>query len=134
MTSLISNPSYVLINNIQTIESLGDYASKQIITFDYNSHIFLTKKNISHITSDQFYSIGELDDIENKIYSFMKWYEIPSINDKIISDEINLGELFFLEFRDILVLFLKIFVEISNLVKLNPNSTYHVSKKHLLNL
>jgi hypothetical protein len=128
LTSPISNPSYVLVNNIQTIDSLGDYASKQIITFDYNSHIFLTKKNISHITSDQFYSIGKLGDIENKIYSFMKWYEISSIKDEIISDEINLGELFFLEFRDVLVSFLKIFIEISNLVKLNLNSTYYVSK------
>jgi hypothetical protein len=128
LTSVIPTPSYLLVNNIQTIDNLGDYVSKQIITFDYNSHVFLTKKNISHITSDQFYSVGELGDIENKIYSFVKWYQLSSIQNEIISHDINLGELFFLEFRDELVSFLKIFIEIMNLVKLNPTSTYYVSK------
>ena len=128
MTSTSSTQSYLLVNNIQAIVDLGDYVSKQIITFDYDSHIFLTKQNISHIISDQFHSVKELSDIENKIYSLVDWYEIPSIQNEIISDDINLGELFFMEFRDELVSFLKIFIEILNIVKLNLNSNYYVSK------
>ena len=126
-----SNTNYLLVDNIQKLNELGDYASKQIITFDYDSHIFLEKQKIAHIISDKFHSVKELDDIENKIYSLVKWYEIPSIQNEIFSDNINLGELFFLEFRDELVSFLKKFIEISNIIKLNPHSHYYVSENML---
>ncbi len=118
---------YLLVDNIQRLEDLPDYTSKQIITFDYDSHIFLTKQKIPHIVSDKFHSDQELESIDNLIYSLVRWYDIPSIKNLIVHNNVNLGELFFLEFRDILVLFLKKFIEIFNLVKLYPNAHFFVS-------
>lgn len=123
-----SKTDYLLVDNIQNFDELGDYESKQIVTFDYESHVFLTKQKISHTVSDKFHSFDELVDLENLIYSLVKWYEIPSIQKTILFNNINLGELFFLEFRDELVAFLKKFIEIFNLVKSNPDSYYYVSE------
>jgi len=123
-----SSTDYFLVDNIQKSVELENYDSKQIITFDYDSHISLNKQKIPHLISDKFHSVEELHNIENLIYSLVKWYEIPSIQNEIFQNNINLGELFFLEFRDELVSFLKKFIEISNLVKLNPDSHYYVSE------
>ena len=121
-------PNFLLIDNIQKIGDLGDFKSKQIITFDYDSHLFLNEQRISHIISDIFHSVDELQKIENFVYSFVKWYDIPSVKNMIFENNINLGELFFLEFRDELVSFLKKFIEISNLIKSNPTSHFFVSE------
>jgi len=123
-----SDINYLLIDNLQNSDELDDYKSKQIITFDYESHISLNKQNIPHIISDKFHSIEELQSIETLIYSLVKWYEVPSVKDSISDNGINLGELFFLEFRDELVSFLKKFIEISNLVKSKPDSHFFVSE------
>jgi hypothetical protein len=118
---------FVLVNNIQSLDNLNDYTSKNIITFDYNSHIFLNLHKIPHDISDKFSSDAELLTLENLVYSLVRWYEIPSIKNTILENEINLGELFFLEFRHELVSFLKKFLEISNLLKLHPNSHFFIT-------
>ena len=123
-----SNANFLLVDNIEKLDELGDYESKTIITFDYNSHIFLQAQKISHITSDKFHSSEELEYSDNLIYTFVEWYEIPSIKKIIFDNNINLGELFFSEFRTELVTFLKKFIEVSNLIKLNPDSNYFVSE------
>ena len=123
-----SKTDYLLVDNIQNFDELGDYESKQIVTFDYESHVSLNKEKIPHIISDKFHSVEELESVEKLIYSFVRWYEIPTIKNSIFDSGINLGELFFLEFRAELVSFFKKFIEISNLVKLNPDSHYYVSE------
>ena len=123
-----TNLDFLLVDNVQKLSHLGDYQSKQIITFDYDSHVFLNKQKIPHIISDKFHTDEELHDIENLIHSFVKWYEIPSLKNILLVNDINLGELFYLEFRDELVSFLKKFVEISNFIRINPNCHYFVSE------
>ena len=81
-----SNSDYLLVKNIQKIDDLGDYASKQIITFDYSSHVFLNEKKISHIISDTFSSIKELKNMDNLIYSLVNWYDTPSIKNTIFEN------------------------------------------------
>ncbi len=120
---------FLLVFNISQIEELGNYASKQIITFDYASHFFLENKKIPHVISENFSTYDELKHIENKIYFFNSWYEISSIKSKLLYDDINLGELFFLEFRDQLVSFLKSFIELKNFFQKNSNSHYYVSEE-----
>ena len=127
LTSKDFKSNFLLVDNIQKLDDLSDYVSKQIITFDYSSHIFLNEQKISHITSDDFHSDVELQKIENLIYSFVKWYDLPSIKNMIFENDINLGELFFFEFRDELRLFLKKYIEISNIIKSNLDSHYFVS-------
>ena len=123
-----SGIDYLLVDNFQKLDEFENYDSKKIITFDYDSHVSLSKQEIPHIISDKFHSVEELRTIENLIFPLVKWYEIHSIQNEIFQNNINLGELFFLEFRDELVSFLKKFIEISNLVKSNPDSYYYVSE------
>lgn len=123
-----SSTNYLLVDNIQKLDELGDYDRKQIITFDYDTHVYLNQQKTPHLISDIFHSLDELSSIENLIYSLVEWYEIPSIKKIITVNNINLGELFISEFRDELISFLKKFIEISNLIKLNPNSHYYVSE------
>lgn len=123
-----SSQNFVLVDNVTKLNKIVDFTSKQIITFDYQSHIFLKKHNISHIVSDDFHSIEELQKLENFIYHFVCWYEIPAIKNIIFENDINLGELFYVEFRAKLTSFLKKYIEISNLIKLYPNAHYFVSK------
>ena len=40
------------------------------ITFDYASHLLLTKKNIKHEVSDSFLNSDELDFLQEKVYEF----------------------------------------------------------------
>lgn len=123
-----SATDYLLVDNIQNFNEIDDYKSKQIITFDYESHVSLNKQEIHHIVSDKFHSVDELQDLEDQISPLVKWYSIESIKNIVTEDGINLGELFFLEFRHELVSFLKKFIEVFNLVKLYPNSNFHVSE------
>lgn len=124
----MTSNDYLLVDKIQNIDEIGDYSSKKIISFDYESHVLLNEQKIPHTISDEFSSTEELHSIEKQVYDFVNWYEIPSIQNLIVEDGINLGELFFLEFRAELVSFLKKFIELSKLVKLHPDSNYFVSE------
>ncbi|MGY5151478.1 MAG: UDP-N-acetylglucosamine 2-epimerase [Candidatus Nitrosopumilus sp. bin_6a] len=124
----MTSNDYLLVDKIQDIDEIGDHSSKTIISFDYESHILLNEQKIPHTISDEFSSPEELHSIEKQVYSLVNWYEIPSVQNLIVEDGINLGELFFLEFRAELVSFLKKFSELSKLVKLHPDSNYFVSE------
>ena len=124
----MTSNDYLLVDKIQNIDEIGDYSSKKIISFDYESHVLLNEQKIPHTISDEFISTEELHSIEKQVYDFVNWYEIPSIQNLIVEDGINLGELFFLEFRAELVSFLKKFTELSKLVKSHPDSNYFVSE------
>jgi len=126
--TLKTSHDFLLVDNIQKLDDLGDYKSKLIITFDYSSHVFLSEQKIPHTISDEYNSIKELKIIEKLIYSFGYWYDLPSLKNDIFENNINLGELFFSEFNNELVPLLKKFFEISKIIKLNPISHYFVSE------
>ncbi len=78
-----------------------------IIAFDYESHNFLSSKNIDHKISDDFTDDEELKKLQQESYHYAKWFEIDEISKLITFKEINLGELFFTEFHYYLVPILK---------------------------
>ena len=86
--------------------------SSKIITLDYASHRKLIDKGIPHTNSDDFLDSNEIQDLENQIYHLVNWYNLEEISKIIIDDGINLGELFYVEFRSELIQFLKKYFEI----------------------
>ncbi len=99
--------------NISDFEPFSN--SSKIITLDYASHRKLIDKGILHTNSDDFLDSNEIQDLENQIYHLINWYNLEEISKIIIDDGINLGELFYVEFRSELTQFLKKYFEISKI-------------------
>jgi hypothetical protein len=96
----------------------------KIITFDYESHNLFEEKNIEHEVSDKYTTQKDLEYIQEKSYSFAKWFNDPKISHLINYDEINIGECFSSDFHYQLVPCLKKFFEVTKLFEFNKNSTY----------
>jgi len=95
-----------------------------IISFDYESHIFLSKNNIEHEICDAFTTDAELEDLQKKSYYYSKWFEINEISKLIVFNDINLGELFYTEFHYYLVPILKKFYELTKIIKKFPSAKF----------
>jgi hypothetical protein len=133
---LIKSNQSTLNNSIKTIllfdstldiKEIQNHQFYEIITFDYDSHILLLKNKIPHKISDNFIPLKLLNKFENKMYDFTKWYEINDFSQIIIIDGINLGELFYFEFRKQFVEFFKKFLELTQIIASYPNFNFLAS-------
>lgn len=124
----LSKSKIILVDSTISLDDMNYNTNHEIITFDYFSHIQLFNKKIHHKISDDFIHIEELQKLESEIYHFVNWYTLSEFSTIILEDGINLGELFYIEFRDILTSFLKKFLEISKIITLYPNNTFLVSE------
>ena len=116
-----------LFDSSCTLESLNKLTNNQsciIISFDYASHKLLLENNIKHEISDNFINENDLDEIQNRSYSFANWCNDVSISNILQYEEINLGNLFFYEFSFFLVPFLKKFLEIAKIYQKFPSANY----------
>ena len=96
----------------------------KIITFDHTIHRLLLQNKIKHEVSDQYISKNDLDDILKHSMICAQWYLLPEIKEIISFKDINLGELFYIEFKDFLVSFLKRFLEIKRIFNKFPDSKF----------
>ncbi|WP_428324966.1 hypothetical protein [Nitrosopumilus sp.] len=103
--------------------------SQIIISLDFPSHEKLESKNIRHIISDNFISDDEIKKLQISSYEFVRWYENNIIKNLITYKNINLGELFYLDFYIYLLPILKFFSEFQHIVSKYPNSTFFASSK-----
>jgi len=104
---------------------INDYQNYSlIISFDYESHIFLSENNIDHKICDEFTTNIELEELQKKSYHYSKWFEINEISKLIIFNDINLGELFYTEFHYYLVPILKKFYELTKIFKKFPSAKF----------
>ena len=103
----------LLSDKVLPKENFKNY--EKIITFDFATHKLLEEKQIPHEISDNFLTSIELQKIQNESYNFITWYNTEFVSDILKYNEINLGKLFFGEFHNLLVPFLKYFVEILNI-------------------
>lgn len=124
----LSKSEIILVDSIISIDDVNYSTNHEIITLDYLSHIQLFNKKIHHKISDDFIHIEELQKLESQIRHFVNWYTLSEFSTIILEDGINLGELFYIEFRDMLTSFLKKFLEISKIMTLYPNNTFLVSE------
>ena len=73
--------------------SYSNNRDSQIITFDFDSHVALKKKSMSHLISDTFLSKNELLDIQKNAYLLSDWYKEETLEENIVYENVNLGSL-----------------------------------------
>ena len=123
-----TQPKILMIDsNLDFSDYQSFLSSSKVITLDYFSHNELSNRNIPHEISDDFLNIDELKNLENHIYELINWYSIDEISKIITDDGINLGELFYTEFRTELTQFLKNYLEIYNFFQEKTNCSFLVS-------
>ncbi len=98
-----------------------------IITFDYESHMFLENKNIDHIVSDDFLFDDDWLQIQNSTHGLSYWFNDSKISNLLEYDGINIGSLVFDETSGYLIKFLKKFWEIKRIFELNSSSHFTTS-------
>lgn len=103
---LDSKPKIDLVKNIVT------QTNPTIITFDYETHKLLQDNKINHKISDDYITDDDLKYIQQSSFHLIKWFSQEPICRLLEYDQINLGELIYIEFHYLLVPFLKKFIEV----------------------
>ena len=122
-----STQIFLIDSTIDTDQFLKSNNNFKIITFDYPIHRLLLQNKINHEVSDQYISKSDLDYILKHSMIYARWYLLPEIKEIISFKDINLGELFYIEFQEFLVSFLKRFLEIKRIVNKFPDSKFLTS-------
>ena len=132
MSSLDKEQSIVFFESSTDLKNIEKFISKNnsvIITFDYESHEILTRRKISHEISDSFLDDKDIYFLQQEIYRLTKWYE-TEVSDYITYENINLGELFYMDFYFILLPTMKKFFEITQIIKKYPYANFFASSAH----
>ena len=99
----------------------------KIITFDNAIHRLLLQNKIKHEVSDQYILRSDLDDILKHSMLCARWYLLPETKEILSFKDINLGKLFYIEFKEFLISFLKRFLEIKRIFTKFPDSKFFAS-------
>ena len=132
MSSLHKEQSIVLFESSTNLKNIEKFISKNdsiIITFDYKSHELLTLRKVSHKVSDSFLDEKDIRFLQKETYRLTKWFE-TKVSDSITYDDINLGELFYIDFYFILLPIMKKFFEVMRIIKKYPNARFFASSDH----
>ena len=132
MTSSHKEQNIVLFESSTDLKNIEKFISKNdshVITFDYKSHEILTRRKISHEISDSFLDDKDIYFLQQEIYRLTKWYE-TEVSDYITYENINLGELFYMDFYFILLPTMKKFFEITQIIKKYPHANFFASSAH----
>ncbi len=127
MNSSSEFESIILFDSTSNIDDIKKYIDSKkflIITFDYESHILLSNRKIKHQISDNYLEKNDFENIQNKSYLFAKWFAKEEFANIIKYQNINLGELFHVEFHYMLIPFLKKFIEVYKLSQKFTGSTF----------
>ena len=132
MTSSHKEQNIVLFESSTNLKNIEKFISKNdsiIITFDYKSHELLTLRKVSHKVSDSFLDEKDIHFLQKETYRLTKWFE-TKVSDSITYDNINLGELFYIDFYFILLPIMKKFFEVMRIIKKHPNAKFFASSDH----
>ena len=132
MSSLDKEQNIVFFESSTDLKNIEKFIPKSgsvIITFDYKSHEILTRKKISHKISDSFLDENDIYFLQQEAYRLTKWFE-TEVSDSITYENINLGELFYIDFYFILLPILKKFFEITRIIKKYPHAKFFTSSAH----
>lgn len=110
--------------DFEDLKTLTNDNSSIIITFDFESHKLLLENHVEHYISDNFITKKDLSEIQNKSYNFTDWYKDKSISNLLTYEDVNLGNLFYGEFRLFLIPLLKKFLEITKIYQKFPDAIY----------
>jgi hypothetical protein len=122
--------------HIEDLERIFKINNTKIITFDIKSHKKLEKKNIPHEISDIFLVSKEIDEIQQKCYSFAHWANSSKIEKFFQYKGLNLENFFYQEIFIFLIPFLKKLIETQKILEKYSNATFMSSGllKQLINL
>ena len=112
--------------DIRSLKNMKNEYSK-IISFDYQSHNLLIENNITHEISDNYITKMDLQTIQKKSYELSKWSMQKEINSFVEYEGINLGNLVYLDFMDLIVSFIKKFFEVIKIFHINENCQFFAS-------
>ena len=132
MSSLHKEQNIILFESSTNLKNIEKFISKNdliIITFDYKSHELLTLRKVSHKVSDSFLDEKDIRFLQKETYRLTKWFE-TKVSDSITYDNINLGELFYIDFYFILLPIMKKFFEVMRIIKKHPNAKFFASSDH----
>ena len=132
MSSLHKVQNIVLFESSTNLKNIEKFISKNdslIITFDYKSHEILTLRKIPHDVSDSCLDEQDIHFLQEETYRLTKWFE-TKISDSITYENINLGELFYIDFYLILLPILKKFFEVIRISKKHPNAKFFASSAY----
>ena len=132
MSSLDKEQNIVFFESstdLKNIEKFIPESGSVIITFDYKSHEILARRKISHKISDSFLDENDIYFLQQEAYRLTKWFE-TEVSDSITYENINLGELFYIDFYFILLPILKKFFEIIRITKKYPHAKFFTSSAH----
>ncbi len=118
---------FLIDSTINVDRFLKSNSNFKIVSFDYSTHHLLLQNKIKHEVSDQYISRNDLDDILKYSMLCTRWYLLPEIKEIISFKDINLGELFYTEFKEFLISFLKQFLEIKRIFTKFPDSKFVAS-------
>jgi hypothetical protein len=93
----------------------------------YKLHFLLLRKNIEHETSDKYIDEKDIIQIQEESYRLSSWYLENKIRSVLEYNQINIGELFYIEFYNKLVSVLWDLTNLKNIVDiliLNILQTY----------
>ena len=96
----------------------------KIISFDISSHKFLEKQNIKHISSDSFLSENDYKEIQEKSYELEQWYNSEELKQSLLFENINLGQLTYVDTVYHITKSLKIFFEILKIYEKYPQENF----------
>jgi len=125
-SDLGSSITILLVDSSSNIEEIQAFKDQQIkiITFDYESHKILSKRNVEHEISDDYITITDLQTIQKKSYVLTEWFTEPSLKDLVEYEGINLGKLLHVEFTYFLIKFLKKLLECQQIFIKNKNAVF----------
>jgi len=98
-----------------------------LITFDYDSHKLLQKKNISHELSDDFLNDEDFENIQHQAYHFSNWAKNDSFKDLLNYKSVNVGNLFYIEFFVFILPIIKKIFEIKKIYQKYEDADYFAS-------
>lgn len=127
-TSLEKNNVFLFDSQISTKSLMHIKQNDIVISFDFNTHKILENNQIIHKRADTFLSKSDLEEIQNYSYHFSMWYDNEQISSEITFKGINIGELFYVQLNDLLISFLRKFLQIKKIFNAYTNSNFIASK------
>jgi len=107
----------------------------KVITLDHDVHKKLNEKNIQHSISENFIDDLKLKQIQTECIKFSNWHKNEDIKNILLYKEIEIGDLYKLEFHNFLIPFIKKNYELQEIKKkfstlqiVCSSNLYHIAK------
>ena len=112
---MIKNNQILLIDKSFDFNKIKQFLNNtsEIICFDISSHQILEEQNIKHILSDSFLSENDYKEIQEISYKLEQWYHSEELKPFLIFENVNLGQLTYVDTVYFITKSLKFFFEIS---------------------